>query len=82
MHWNVAPDALLDLQGLYVFWTAGLTTANAHTMYWGKILPYLICQSHELLSRKLWVELASCYVHMHVHARMCQNFHCAKKLWE
>ena len=29
MHWNVAPDALLDLQGLYVFWTAGLTIGES-----------------------------------------------------
>ena len=26
MHWNVAPMHFLDLQGLYVFWTAGVTT--------------------------------------------------------
>ena len=35
-------------------------------------------QLHELTSRKLWVELRSCYAHMHVHSQLCQNFHCTK----
>ena len=31
MHWNVALDALLDLQHLYAYRTAGLTTAKCWT---------------------------------------------------
>ena len=43
-------------------------------------------QSSELPSRKLWVELVSCYAHAYAPvltiARICQNFHSTKKFAE
>ena len=52
------------------------------------ILGQIFCQSRQLPSRRLWVELMSCYVHIYIHnyymhaltiTQICQNFHCVKK---
>ena len=54
-------------------------------MYWDKNFIKFNFTNRVLPSRKLWVELASCYAqyaHVLTIVRMCQNFHCAKKFVE
>jgi hypothetical protein len=72
MHWNVPPDALpVDLQLLYMFWTAGLTAGCA-------ILAQFCCERCAILqharyrnahSQSLTQTLNMYKLHTHTHPR-------------